>query len=218
MTTNSTNIKKTKAKRLPTVEIECRKSEANKQGVPLYIRITIDRRPRYISLKERVNPNDFDFKKKKMKQGGYKNLNINDYISDEKRKIDEIIKSLHNSEKQITFDNIKELYLIGENKDFIKFVEQQIKEEKKYKLFAKRTLEQHESFCKILKEFKPSISINQIDIKFWERFQVYLRDERKNGVNRIKAQLKNFKKYLNIATKLGLIDENPLAELDHQLE
>jgi len=45
MTTNSPYIKKTKAKRLPTVEIECRKSEANKQGVPLYIRITIDRRP-----------------------------------------------------------------------------------------------------------------------------------------------------------------------------
>ena len=218
MTTNSTNIKKTKAKRLPTVDIECRKSDANKKGVPLYIRITIDRRPRYISLKERVNPNDFDFKKKKMKQGNYKNLDINDYISDEKRKVDEIVKNLHNSKKQITFDNIKELYLIGENKDFIKFVEQQIKEEKKYKLFEQSTLDQHESFYKRLKEFKPSISINQIDIKFWERFQAYLRDERKNGVNRIKAQLKNFKKYLNIATKLGLIDENPLAELDHQLE
>ncbi|NOQ27742.1 MAG: hypothetical protein GQ564_20455, partial [Bacteroidales bacterium] len=68
MATYSTNIRKTKAKRLPTVEIECRKSEANKQGAPLYIRITIDRRPRYISLKERVNTNDFDFKKKKMKQ------------------------------------------------------------------------------------------------------------------------------------------------------
>jgi integrase len=218
MATKRTNIKKVKAKRLPTVEIECRKSEANKQGVPLYIRITIDRRPRYISLKERVNPNDFDFKKKKMKQGNYKNLDINDYITDEKRKVDEIVKSLHNSEKQITFDNIKELYLIGENKDFIKFVEQQIIDEWKYKLFEPRTIKQHEGFLIRLKEFKPSISINHIDLKFWEKFQAHLKNERNNGINRIKTQLKNFKKYLNNAKKIGLIDENPLAELDHQSE
>jgi integrase len=119
-------------------------------------------------------------------------------------------------EKQITFDNIKELYLIGENKDFIKFIEQQIKDEKKYNLFIKSTIDQHEAFYNRLKEFKPSISINQIDVRFWERFQAYLRNEKKNGENRIKIQLKNFKKYLNKAIKLGLIDENPLVELDHQ--
>ena len=218
MATNSTNIKRTKAKRLPTVEIECRKSETNKQGAPLYIRITIDRRPRYISLKERVNPNDFDFKKKKMKQGNYKNLDINDYISDEKRKVDEIIKNLHNSTKQITFDTIKEIYLIGENKDFIKFVEQQIKDETKYKLFSKGTIRIHENFYNRISEFKSSISINHIDLKFYEKFQAYLKNERGNGTNQVKTQLKNFKKYLNNAVKVGILDENPLAELDHQAE
>ncbi|WP_289055001.1 site-specific integrase [Carboxylicivirga marina] len=216
MTTKGTNIKKVKAKRLPTVEIECRKSEANKKGAPLYIRITIDRRPRYISLKERINPNDFDFNKKKMKQGNYKNLDINDYITDEKRKVDEIIKRLHNSDKPISFENIKELYLIGENRDFIKFVEEQISDEKKYKMFTKQTIKSHEDFLIRLKEFKSSISINHIDVKFYEKFQGYLKVERNNGVNRIKVQLKNFKKYLNNAAKLGLIDMNPLAGLDHQ--
>ena len=217
MATNSTYIKKTKAKRLPTVEIECRKSEANKQGVPLYIRITIDRRPRYISLKERVNPNDFDFKKKKMKQGNYKNLDINDYISDEKRKVDEIVKNLHNSEKQITFDNIKELYLVGENKDFIKFVEQQINDEKKYKLFEENTIKTHENFYRRISEFKSSISINHIDIKFHEKFQAYLRFERKNNDAQLEKHLRIFKKYLNNAVKIGLIDDNPLAGISIQV-
>jgi hypothetical protein len=170
------DAKSTKAKRLPSVEIECRKSETNNQGAPLYIRITIDRRPRYISLKERVNPNDFDFKKKKMKTANYKNLEVNDYISDEKRKVDEIIKGLHNSERQITLENIKELYLVGENRDFLRFIEKQISDEKKYKLFAEGTIRIHENFYNRISEFKPSISINHIDIKFYEKFQAYLRN------------------------------------------
>ena len=89
---SKTRIKKVRAKRLPTVDIECRKSETNEQGAPLYIRITINRRPRYIGLKERINPNNFDFDKKEIKQKGINSYKINDYLTDEKRKINEIIK------------------------------------------------------------------------------------------------------------------------------
>jgi len=62
-----------KSKRLPTVNIECRKNKLNNKGeAPLYIRITINRKSGYISLKKYINPYNFDSKRQKLNQYGLK--------------------------------------------------------------------------------------------------------------------------------------------------
>ena len=107
-------MKLNNSKRLPSTNIEIRTDKTNSKGeAPLYIRITINRRNKYISLKKYVNPDHFDKKAQKMKAG--KNIRIDRYIDKEKGKIDDIILDLHRNNRPITFETILNLYKKGEN-------------------------------------------------------------------------------------------------------
>lgn len=198
-----------KAKRLPSIKVECREKEANEEGAPLYIRITINRSSRYISLKKRVNPKSFDFKERKMKQGDKNKLKINSYLESELKKIEQIILDLYESNKPITFNAIKESYLTGEKVSFIKFVEEAIIKEKQQKLFSERTIIKHELFLKRFKEVFKEININHISVETLNDFLSYLKHVRNNSENQQRHQIQNLKKYLNEAWRKGIIEKNP---------
>ncbi len=203
-----------KAKRLPTVKIECRENETNEEGSPLYIRITINRSSRYIGLKKRVNPKYFDFRERKMKQGDKNKLKINNYIESELRKIEQIILDMYESNKPITFKEIKNRYLSGEHTDFIKFVEEAIIKEKQQKLFSEPTIKKHEGFIRRFKEVFKDIAINQVNEETLNELWSYLKNTRNNGENQLRNQLQMLKKYLNEAKRRGLIENNPIRHTD----
>lgn len=196
-----------KSKRLPTVNIECRKSKLNNQNqAPLYIRITINRKSGYISIKKYVNPTNFNSKKQKMQSGDSNKFKINAYIQNEKEKIESIILDLHRSNRAITFDSIKEIYLKGEFSEFIQFVKAEIEEEKILKSVVPGTLQNYISFAKTIQEFKSEIMISDIDMKFLKQFRAFLTHEKKYKPNTVRDKLKYLRKFLRSAYNKKLSD------------
>jgi integrase len=206
----------TKSKRLPSVNVECRKANLNPKGeAPLYIRITINRRSNYISLKKYVNPVYFDSKKQKMKAGDNRKMKINSYITFEKEKIETIILDLHRSNRPLTFEAIRELYLKGEFKDFIEFVKEEVYQEELLKSISPNTISGVHYFTRVLAKYKSRIKISEIDENFINHFEAYLKNVVGYKPNTVKNHVKNLGKYLRRAYEKNLTDSTAFQKITH---
>lgn len=91
--------------------------------------------------------------------------------------------------------------------DFYAFMTEAMKERRGE--IAASSLKQHESLKAKLQEFRPALSFSEIDAEFINQFRRHLKLKLGNGQNTIHNNLKNFKTYLNIAKRKGVIQENP---------
>lgn len=91
--------------------------------------------------------------------------------------------------------------------DFYVFFEEAIKERKGD--IADSTVKQHRSSIAKLKEFKPTLSFTEINHEMIEQYRRWLKTKKGNDINTIFSALKNFKTYVNIAKRKGVIRESP---------
>jgi len=91
--------------------------------------------------------------------------------------------------------------------DFYAFFEEAIKERKND--IEASTISQHKSSIAKLKEFKPKLSFTEIDHELIEQYRRWLKIKKGNDINTIYTALKNFKTYVNIAKRKGVISESP---------
>lgn len=96
--------------------------------------------------------------------------------------------------------------------NFHVFVEEMLKERKSD--IAPGTYKQHKSTLEKLKRFRPQLSFAEIDQEFIEQYRRWLKAApQSNDINTIHTALKNFKTYLNIAKRKGVIADNPFRGL-----
>lgn len=91
--------------------------------------------------------------------------------------------------------------------DFYAFFDEVIKERKND--IEDSTIKQHRSSIEKLKEFKPVLSFTEIDNDLIENYRRWLKTKKHNDINTIHTALKNFKTYVNIAKRKGVISESP---------
>jgi len=95
--------------------------------------------------------------------------------------------------------------------DFLKFYEYELKNQKKF--LMKTTYRQQESTLKKLKIWKEHIAFSAIDGHLVKELQLYCKNVLKNQGATIGTTLKNFKKYLHIANKKGIVTSLMFDEL-----
>jgi site-specific recombinase XerD len=78
--------------------------------------------------------------------------------------------------------------------------------------YAPKTLMGFQTHLNKLKEFRPKLDFNSIDIGFWNSYDSYLRGK-DNMPNTIHKQSRQLKKFLNKAVEFGIIKENPLKNI-----
>jgi len=91
--------------------------------------------------------------------------------------------------------------------NFYAFFDEVIKERKND--IEDSTIKQHKSSIEKLKEFKPELSFTEIDHDLIENYRRWLKTTKGNDINTIYTALKNFKTYVNIAKRKGVISESP---------
>jgi integrase len=166
---------------------------------PLYLRLTIERKRKYISLGKYVHPNLWEEKSSKVLKGAGNASKLNHFITQELNKIDRIILDLENSEKEITFEAILKEYKTTGRADFIEFCKTEI-ELRKGELSA-RTISDHHSILRKVEAYQKSIKFHAINFEWLTHFEHYLRNKLGNGDNTVAGNIKFIRTYYNRAFK-----------------
>lgn len=184
----------------------------------LYLRITINRKTKYISLRKLCNPAYFNFETKRVKNciEEPNAQKINRFLKDEESRIQDIVLDLQRANKPVTFDTIINIYDGNTNELFIPWCKKEI--EKQRHLLKHRSIEMEEYRLNKLEKFQKYVSINEIDKNWLEKYKKYLQVDLKNKINTVHGDFRTIRKYIRIAFDNGLIKSYPFTHFKMEVE
>ncbi|MGB0521466.1 MAG: phage integrase SAM-like domain-containing protein [Flammeovirgaceae bacterium] len=146
-----------------TFKLFQRKDQQNKfNESPVYVRITINRKLRYVSTGVFLLPKYWDAEKEtvKLSTPNYEEYDL--FFAGYKTKIKRAVINIQNSGQEATFDLlIPRIHVLNQGKDFIGFCEQYL--EKNPDKLAVGTLEVYHSRLERLRAVYPELPMHQID-------------------------------------------------------
>lgn len=204
-----------------------KKSNALRNGkVPIYLKITVNKRVAAVSLQATVLPNLWDSAKEKSRAKDKSAIELNNYINSAKAKITTKYRELELDGKPITAQLLKDMYL-GNHEDEEKgktLVEvHSDHNERCRKLlgieYSQSTIYKFDTSLKYLKEFMSiEMSIEDIPLKdinedFIRKYELYLKTEKGCANNSAIKHLKIFKKIIRIALINDWLQKDPFAPI-----
>lgn len=202
-----------------TISTHLNTQKKRKDGLAnLYLRITINRKTKYISLRKLCNPAYFNFETKRVKNciEEPNAQKINRFLKDEESRIQDIVLDLQRANKPVTFDTIINIYDGNVNELFIPWCKKEI--EKQKHLLKPRSIEMEEYRLNKLEKFQKNISINEIDKNWLEKYKKYLQVDLKNKINTVHGDFRTIRKYIRIAFDNGLIKSYPFTHFKMEVE
>ncbi|MBW4970766.1 site-specific integrase [Croceibacter atlanticus] len=201
------------------------KLNQEKNGVaPLYVRITVNKKRIYLSLKRKVEVTKWDQFQSKLKGHSAGARQLNDYINQTNRKLLEVHKQLIDEQKIITASAIKARYL-GVDDIFKKLSDLLNYHKVHMKTVLKAgTLKNYTTTDKYVRKFLKvkmnveDIYLKQINYRFITDFEYFLRTYKSKSHrptpsnNGVMKHLERLKKLMNLAQKLEWVQKDPFAK------
>lgn len=108
---------------MASVKIYPRLDKINKNGqVPIYLRLTKNRKSKYIALDVYINPKDRNEKTRKMRSGAKNAIQINTFLSSKEAEIEAISLEMETKSKFVTSYDIKSRIIGNPPSDFFEFM------------------------------------------------------------------------------------------------
>ena len=178
----------------------------------VYILVHIENKSLKFPTGITVDPLKFDHQKSRIK-GASKDIKDKNLIIDKSLAlINDIEVRYRLQQKELTADLLKREWINPSRRiDFYAFFDEAIKERKGD--IADSTMNQHKSAIEKLKRFKPKLAFSEIDHEFIESYRRWLKAApQSNDINTIYTALKNFKTYVSIAKRKGVIEVSPFNQ------
>lgn len=195
----------------------------NNGEAPLYVRINVNSDITECNLNFSVAPNMWDRKLQRAKGNSSIAKEVNSHIEMVRNKLYSIYLSLENSNKKVTAENIKKLFISGSIENSVKvttYICEYVKKVEKLKeiTLAPSTIQRYVSFQKILLDFMStnkllSLTMDELDGKFTRDFLFYLQTVRRCQHNSAAKYIRSLGKILRDAIKDGDLKKNE-ADLD----
>lgn len=200
-------------KSLKDIKVSFRDTYIRKDNkVPVRLFIYIKNKRVVFNTGVAVGVDDWDKKNQRIKKTHPEHKDYNLIIDNCKVRINDIFVRYRLQHKELTPERLKNEYETPSTYiDFYDFMEQTIKERKNY--VEDTTLIQQSVVLNKLKKFRKNLTFSEINEDFIKKFALHLKRAYKNENNTIYNNLKNFKVYLNIAVKKGIINENPFRNI-----
>ncbi len=201
---------------MASIKVFPRLDKADAQGkVPIYLRVTKNRKSKYIALNTYILSQDWNKKTGKVKTTVSNASQINTYISAKVAEAERIARELETRSTFVTSYDIKHKILGRAPADFFEYVENR-KDimDKEYSIGTIRryncVVRKLRSFCK-----KESLYFDDITATLIRDFQQHLLSYCKNHVNTVNANLKVIRRLLIDAVAEGLIpfEKNPFNKI-----
>lgn len=170
----------------------------------LFIQLSQNGKRKKVSLHIYVCPNDFDKTKKRLKTKAKFSKDYNLIIEKALGDINKIEIAYRLSGEELTIEKLLYEYENPTSKiDFIKFWELEMEHQKEIKELS--TYNQQMSSLRKVKKYKESILFYEITQDFFDKMIFYFEKKENNLPHTLQTLAKNFKKYLHIANKKGII-------------
>jgi integrase len=212
-----------------TIRVYIRKYRLNKDGkAPLLFRLTVNGRRWDSALNTGINPADWDPKKEKATgDDSFSNL-VNETVESTKFRIHKIKLGFEDEGKALTLEAVKNKFLDKDkNHRTILALFQKHNEECEIKVGVQVTYSTYERYktCYkhtkefIKKEYKvEDLPITEMNRRFYDRFEYYLKKEKKCAHNTTVKYIRNFNKIVRIAVEQGWLMKTPYREIGYHLE
>ena len=197
---------------MASIKISPRHDKANKSGqVPLYLRLTKNRRSKYVALDVYISPNDWNSKTGKVKTTAINAPQINNFITKKIAETQALSLSMETKSKFVTVYDIKSKLVGNGPAEFFSYFEKQIR--LRTEEFSIGTILHYKTVLKKLKIYwkKERLYFEDVNVHLIKDFQEHLMYELKNHTNTIHSNLKIIRTVINDAVAEGLIpfEKNP---------
>jgi len=166
---------------MASVKVYPRLDKINKNGqAPIYLRLTKNRKSKYIALDVYINPKDLYEKTGKVKPGAKNATQINSFLSSKEAEAEAISLYMETKSKFITAYDIKSRIIGKPPPDFFEFIDNRskaISEE-----LSVGTIRRFNGILGKLKKFtkRDKLFFDEINVKLVRDFQQFLVEELKN--------------------------------------
>ena len=190
------------------------KSRKKKTGeYPIYLRITHNRRHKYISTGVSVLEKYWNPDKEEIRRNHDNYKTLNEALREKVKKAEQVQVELSKNGKE-SAKAIRQRMEIGKNIDFFSLADEwhdELVQDGKYHqyktlLVVLRKIEKFEG-----ERFLP---LNRIDTAYLEKLETFISKNFKNQANTIHKNFKIIRRVIKSAIKAGLIDENPFLNFE----
>jgi integrase len=207
-----------------------RKNKLKNDGkAPLLMRITVNGKRWDSALKVGVDPKYWNQQKEKVIGGDERDSNlVNETIESTKFRIHKIKLEFEDEGKVITIDAVKNKFLDKDkNQRTILALYRKHNEECKMKVGVQitySTYERYETCYKHVKEFLKKeykvddLPVSEINRRIYDRFEFFLKKDKKCAHNTAVKYIRNFNKIVRIAVEQGWLVKTPYKEIGYRLE
>lgn len=200
---------------MATVSILLKKNKEKANGdLPVYLRITKNRKTQFISLKLYVHPTLWDDKKQRVKKKYPNSARINNYLAQQLAEAQSKAFELESKNKSSSGKTIKESIVGASSKSFLDYLEsykEKLKKNGKAGTFDKVNAV-HLKLSAYLKG--SDLTFEEFDLSFLRKYESYLRDKLENTTNTVHSNLKIFRKLFYDAEREDLVEmqNNPFRK------
>lgn len=205
-----------------------KKSKTRANGTaPIYLRITIDGKPREITTKRHIAPEKWNSIAQKVNGNTEEVRALNAYLKSLEQEVFETQHQLIKDKATVTTESLKnklqgvderKMLLVPIFEDHNRKVKELVGQD-----FAPGTLDRYEVTLRHVQQFLKwkynitDIDIRKIDHYFITEFEFFLRSVRKCANNSTVKYIKNFGKIIRICVDSHWIDKNPLSNFKPKL-
>ncbi len=175
---------------------------------PIYYQVIVDSKPSKLPSGQYLLESEWNYGKNQEK--GSKSSHLNCMIRKDISRIEDFLIEKRSLGKVITFDNVKDFYNDRNSDDIYEFFDYFC--ELKFGEFSEGTQYHYLLLKRRLKEYKTNLRLSQMDLNFVEKFDYFLRIEKKAGIEGVGTMHKKMSAVLRSAFKKKLIGFNPYED------
>jgi len=183
--------------------------------IPIYIRITANRKVSYIATSYSIHPSFWDEKKQLVKDKHPGSGNINTDLQHKLSELRQIVTRANVEGKALTSNMIRAMFTDkADLANIFEFLEEYIKEVKSKR--ERGTIINYNKHFNILREYNKNgnLTFEEIDHRYLSKFETWLRENQKHGNNYVHTIFKDLKGVFNAARKRGVTDKYPFLQYE----
>lgn len=200
---------------MASVKVLLKLNKLNSRGLaPLYIRITKDRKTKFISLGVSIKPEEWNESEGKVKKSNPNSSRLNAFIAQKEAEAEAIAVELETKSKSVNSYKIKEKVIGKASSSFFEFADRYVDSlEKSGRIGTYKKVKTVIFKLRTYMSGNP-LYFDEINVRLLKDYESYLITTCKNSINTIHTDFKNLRKILNdaINEELMLPNDNPFLK------
>jgi integrase/recombinase XerD len=191
---------------MATIKVIIRPEKAKKNGeVPLYIRMTRDRKSKYISLRQSLLPRYWDGDRQRVRKSHPNSARLNAFIAEKRAEIEALSLDVEQGRAQIKQRGMREALEGGSGECFFAFAEEVLQKMEREERFG--TAGTYRSTLRCFGKWldKSTLPFRDIDFSLARRYRDYLENERGNKPATVVVKFATLKSMLSHAREAGVV-------------